>query len=242
MTKLKKSSPATKKVYKIETERAEATQRDVESLAEYFRLHKDDETKKILAVIKLRNLAFLALTNPISEYFRPLPEKAPRMFTSRIKLEEIYTTEKIIKEWNLTAGETYQFSTQLIEYEGLTASQHSAAFLLYFCIKAIEQNAVPDYMQESILSAFAEIDSDSFTIGDAVIAGSNNARKVRALGYEPEHVIWINTAKSIIALRKRKPGQRELARLVAKELNPQLGDDEINKCADSRRKWIADLL
>jgi len=157
MTMRKKSNTEPKK---YEIEMAEEMSKEVESFRIYFRLHEDDEAKKIQAVTKLRDMAISCLRIAISEYLRPLPAKAPRSFSSSIKSEEIYTVERIIKEWDLTAGETYKFLKQIVEYDGLTGSQHSAAYLLHLCIKAIEENAVPDYRQKDILSAFAELDDD----------------------------------------------------------------------------------
>jgi len=78
--------------------------------------------------------------------------------------------------------------------------------------------------------------------GAAVIAGSKLGRKNRDQNNKGEKELWRNTAKSILAGRKKKPGQRELARSVAKQIHPLLTDDEIGKLADSRRRWIADLL
>ncbi|EKE01465.1 MAG: hypothetical protein ACD_21C00126G0002 [uncultured bacterium] len=72
--------------------------------------------------------------------------------------------------------------------------------------------------------------------------GTDTARKNRNEKYTADQECWRNAAISILAGRTRKPGQRELARLVTKQFNPQMAEEEINKLADSRRRWIADLL
>lgn len=134
----------------------------MEIIRDFFRLHKNDEAEKIQYVIKLQSLAFDCLRGTITEYLRPVAAKEPRSFSGNTplkKLEEMYTVEKIRMEWNPSAVEVFQFCNKAGN-AGLYGSQHNAAWMLYFCTAAIEKNAVPDYVQDSILEAFAGLDDD----------------------------------------------------------------------------------
>lgn len=72
--------------------------------------------------------------------------------------------------------------------------------------------------------------------------GGERGRKKRDENNEPEKEAWRTKAIEILAGRKHKTSVRDLARLVAKQLHPQLSEDGIKKLADSRRKWLDGLL
>jgi len=46
------------------------------------------------------------------------------------------------------------------KYDYLTQGQQSAAFLLHHCTTVLEINAVPDYLQDSILESYSKFNLD----------------------------------------------------------------------------------
>ena len=202
---------------------------EVAHFRSYFRQCGHDEAMKIKMVAQIRDVAL--------EYLSPaVIAKVPAPYYSD-EVRAAYAAKGISLEWNLSIrGDTgvNTFCFVAARDAGLTPSQQSAARLLDYCTEAIDKNAVTERLQQWILDAYAGLDGDAINRSHAVIAGSDNARAARARGYDPEKELWRDTAKSILAGRKNKPGARELARLVGTKLN------QLDK-ADSRRKWIADL-
>lgn len=203
---------------------------EVAHFRSYFRQCGHDEAQKIKLVEQIRNVALDYLPQAV------IDNVPPPYFSDGDRAA--YAAKGISLAWNLSIlGDTgvYAFcSTATARDSSLTSSQQCAANLLNYCTMALEKDAVSDQHQQWILDAYAGLDGDAINRSHAVIAGSDNARAARARGYDPEKELWRDTAKSILAGRKNKPGVRELARLVGTKL------DQLNK-ADSRRKWIADL-
>lgn len=78
--------------------------------------------------------------------------------------------------------------------------------------------------------------------GEKVLRSASDAGRKRAETFGPERDAWRNKASEILKARKRKLSCRELARLVARELHPELTQAEQEKLADSRRRWLSGLL
>lgn len=133
--------------------------------------------------------------------------------------------------------QAYHFISELRK-EAITLELDALLTLLETCIRTVDSEQIND---NAICYAYAKTDN-------TLISGTKSAdsgelgRTYQAQNTAPKIEAWRNAANSILSGRKKKPGQRELARLVAKQLNPQLTDQGINKLADSRRKWIKDLL
>ena len=120
----------------------------------------------------------------INDVIVPLRVYALEYFTLKVmaKIPKPHNAEGIILEWNLyaTAGAngTCVFIQAVREY-GLSASLFSAANLLYCCTKAIEDNAVPERLQELIVGAWVGLESDAVNRSEAVITGSMKGGIIR---------------------------------------------------------------
>ncbi len=115
--------------------------------------------------------------------------------------------------------------------------------------KAIASEDITEcHMDKTYLLELAERKMDEIIALPLALSGVGSAnggklgRENRDKNIEPTKEAWRNAAKTILATRKRPPTARNLARLVASKLHPQANEGEINKLADSRRKWIADML
>lgn len=78
--------------------------------------------------------------------------------------------------------------------------------------------------------------------GRRVQAGAERAGRATADRFAEERAAWRETAAEILGARRRPPSVLELARLAAARLHPELSDDDRARLADSRRRWLADLL
>jgi hypothetical protein len=139
--------------------------------------------------------------------------------------------ETIMEGHDLTAPyQAYHFIGALRQ-EAITLELTATLNLLEACTRTLDHGQIN---ANAICSAYAKTDGNLIS-GTKSADGGELGRKNRDQNNEDEKELWRNTAKSILAGRKKKPGQRELARLVGSQLN------QLDK-ADSRRKWIADLL
>lgn len=133
--------------------------------------------------------------------------------------------------------QAYHFIGELRE-EAIPLELAALLTLLEACTHTVNNGQINE---NAICAAYAKTDN-ALISGTKSTDGGKLGRECRAQNNALEIEEWCNAAKTILSGRKRKPGQRELARLVAKQLNPLLTDDQIDKLADSRRRWIAELL
>lgn len=216
--------------------------KNVDELRSYLRHRWPDDWP--VEEVTGRNIRLVAnLRDEAIEWLRPVLAKVSCNMSDDNKAA--FADKKISTEWKANdlaiADKAYAFCCAAGDVE-LNLSQRSAVDMLSNCTFAIEKNAVPDELLDRILSAYEGLNLDAINTGSAVIDGGELGREKRDQNNEEEKTAWRIAAKSILSGRKKKPGQREFARLVAKQLNPLLTDEGINKLADSRRNWIKDLL
>lgn len=126
---------------------------------------------KLGLVARLREIAV--------DILRPVAGKVPRPMPDRIKTA--YQANGIGLEWDLTTADAYEFA-HTARNADLTPSQKSAAELLYFCTRALEENAVSESEQQAIVDAYAGLDLDATATGKKFTAGRkpNAGGKIRA--------------------------------------------------------------
>lgn len=79
--------------------------------------------------------------------------------------------------------------------------------------------------------------------GRRVLAGAADAGRATAERFNPERTAWRAAAAEILKSRQhRQPSVLELARMVAARLRPELDEAALARLADSRRRWLTDLL
>jgi hypothetical protein len=114
----------------------------------------------------------------INEVIVPLQDYALEYFTTSVmaKIQNPCDATGRILEWNLTSTSGANGTEGLVNAvrsANLSCSLFSAANLLYCCAKAIEDNSVPERLQELIVGAFVGLDSDDVAKGKKFPAGKS---------------------------------------------------------------------
>ena len=118
------------------------------------------EAGKLKLVLRLRDIAI--------EHLEPVTAKLPRPMSDNIRAA--YQTQCISTEWDLTTTDAYEFYF-VTHNAGLSKSEQNAAALLYACSEALEENTVPDHLQQQIVDAYAGLDADAIDTGKKFTAG-----------------------------------------------------------------------
>ena len=132
---------------------------EVPHLRSLFRQYKlfHNDAKVIWLVTQLRDKA--------REQLEPVKKETPRPMSDFERA--IYQDEGINTEWNLNDYDDAKTFGLLASTRdtSMSASQKSAAALLSHCSEALKLNAVPDYLRDWILDAFAGLDLDAVETG-----------------------------------------------------------------------------
>lgn len=139
----------------------------------------------------------------------------------------------------LEDGDSPQRAADLLTAAGLLAQAEAAE-------DAAARAEIEEQAATEIDEARAERDAlvPDAKRGRKVIGSASAAGRATSESFEPDRMAWRKQAREILQAwtTRRRPSCRELARLVAARLHPEIDETKRAELAESRRKWLSELL